>query len=69
MTETDESLLTVKQAAALAGVTDQTIRNYIRDGLLTGHYGGGGPMRPRRKVDRAELEALIRSIPRASLSA
>lgn len=48
----------VTAAAQLQGVTGQTIRNWIRSGLLTGYRVG-----PRLLlVDEAELASLTREV-------
>ncbi len=54
-------LESVHTAAEYLGVADRTIRRYIAAGLLTGYRAG-----PRLiRVDRAELDALVRPIPTA----
>jgi len=54
--------LSQAQAADYLGVTDRTVRNYIARGNLAGHRVRGSPL---VRVDRAELDALMRSIPSA----
>jgi excisionase family DNA binding protein len=53
--------LTQAEAADELGVTDRTIRNLIRRGQLTGYRLGSRAVR----VDRLELESLLRPIPAA----
>lgn len=52
--------LSQSQAADYLGVTDRTIRNYIARGALAGHRVCGSRL---VRVDRADLDALLRPIP------
>lgn len=52
--------LTQLEAAEYLGVTDRTIRNFISRGELTGRRIGASRM---IRVDRADLDALLRPIP------
>lgn len=54
--------LSQAEAADYLGVTDRTIRNYIRRGTLKGHRVRGSRL---VRIDRAELDALMRPIPSA----
>lgn len=48
------------EAAEYLGVTDRTIRNYISRGYLTGYRLRGSRL---VRVDRADLDALMATIP------
>lgn len=50
------------EAAEYIGVTDRTIRNYISRGDLAGHRVRGSRL---VRIDRADLDALLRPIPSA----
>lgn len=54
--------LSQAEAAEYLGVTDRTIRNYISRGLLAGHRVRGSRL---VRVDRADLDAMLRRIPTA----
>lgn len=54
--------LSQTEAADYVGVTDRTIRNYIARGQLAGHRVRGSRL---VRIDRAELDALMRPIPAA----
>ena len=53
------------EAAQYLGVTDRTIRNYIARGDLPGHRLRGSRL---VRIDRADLDALLRPIPTAGAS-
>ncbi len=54
-------LESIENAAEYLGVSTKTIRRYIAAGLITGYRAG-----PRLiRVDRAELDAMLRPIPTA----
>ena len=55
--------LSQAEAAEYLGVTDRTIRNYISRGVLAGNRVRGSRL---VRIDRAELDALMRPIPTAS---
>lgn len=48
------------EAADYLGVTDRTVRNYIARGTLPGHRVRGSRL---VRIDRADLDALLRPIP------
>jgi excisionase family DNA binding protein len=50
------------EAAEYLGVTDRTIRNYIRTGALTGRRLPGSRL---IRLDRHELDAALRPVPSA----
>jgi excisionase family DNA binding protein len=50
-------LLTSSQAGDLLGVTGQTIKNWVRDGRLTGYRIGGRIMVPRRSLETYVAQA------------
>lgn len=54
--------LSQAEAAEYLGVTDRTIRNYIARGQLKGCRVRGSRL---VRVDRAELDAMLRPIPAA----
>lgn len=54
--------LSQAEAAEYIGVTDRTIRNYIARGDLAGHRVRGSRL---IRIDRQELDALLRPIPTA----
>lgn len=54
--------LSQTEAADYLGVTDRTIRNYIRTGALTGRRLPGSRL---IRLDRHELDAALRPIPSA----
>lgn len=56
--------LTQREAADYLGVTDRTIRKYIARGLLVGYRIGEVHT---IRVDRLELEALLKPIPSAAV--
>jgi excisionase family DNA binding protein len=58
----EANYVTVPEAAALLGVTEKTIRNYVSSGRLTRH---GAPRRPL--VSREEVVALARGEGRQAL--
>jgi excisionase family DNA binding protein len=51
-----EDLITLENAAVQARRSADTIRNWIRDGKLTGYRVDGGPF---LRVDRGELAELL----------
>ena len=51
-------MLTTTQAAEMCGVTDQTIRRWIRLGRFPGAWRGLGDTSPYR-IPRADVEAFI----------
>jgi excisionase family DNA binding protein len=51
-----------QEAASYLGVTDRTIRNYIRTGTIRGHRLKGSRL---IRIDRQELEQALRPIPAA----
>lgn len=55
--------LSQAEAADYLGVTDRTIRNYISRGRLPGHRVRGSRL---VRIDRADLDALLRPIPTAA---
>ena len=56
--------LTVKEAAAAAGVSERTMRRWIRDGRLAGCYKVGGRV---RIPERAIREAVWGMLPKGPL--
>lgn len=54
--------LSQADAAEYLGVTDRTIRNYIRSGALTGRRLPGSRL---IRLDRHELDAALRPVPTA----
>jgi excisionase family DNA binding protein len=54
--------LSQAEAAEYLGVTDRSIRNYIARGTLAGHRVRGSRL---VRIDRADLDALMRRIPSA----
>lgn len=54
--------LSQAEAADYLGVTDRTIRNYIRTGALTGRRLPGSRL---IRLDRHELDAALRPVPSA----
>ena len=48
--------LTVKEAAAVAGVTERTVRRWIREGRLAGCYKVGGRVRVPKGAIREAAE-------------
>ena len=60
---TSRRWLSQSEAAEYLGVTDRTIRNYIARGTLAGNRVRGSRL---VRIDRAELDALMRPIPTAS---
>lgn len=50
------------EAADYLGVTDRTIRNYIARGVLPGYRVRGSRL---VRIDRADLDSLLRPIPTA----
>jgi len=59
----EQRWLSQTQAAEYLGVSARTIRNYISAGTLAGHRVRGSRL---VRIDRAELDALLRPIPAAS---
>ncbi len=55
--------LSQQEAAEYLGVTDRTVRNYISRGTLPGHRVRGARL---VRIDRADLDALLRPIPTAN---
>lgn len=51
-----------QEAAEYLGVTDRTVRNYVARGLLPAHRVTGSRL---IRIDRADLDALLRPIPAA----
>lgn len=49
--------ITVKEAAAILGVSENRIRNFLRDGRIKGRFIGEG-MRGVWEVDKVSCEAL-----------
>jgi excisionase family DNA binding protein len=58
-------LVDMNTAAGMLGVTPRTLRNWIAEGRLTAYRIGDKLIR----IDRAELDALIRPIPTAGNAA
>jgi len=56
--------LSQAEAAEYLGVTDRTIRNYIRSGVLTGRRLPGSRL---IRLDRLELDAALRPVPSARI--
>jgi excisionase family DNA binding protein len=54
--------LSQAEAAEYLGVTDRTVRNYIARGALPGHRVRGSRL---VRIDRKDLDALLRPIPTA----
>lgn len=54
--------LSQREAAEELGVTDRTIRNYIRSGTLSGRRLRGSNL---IRIDRNEIDAALRPIPSA----
>lgn len=57
------SWLSQADAAAYLGVTDRTIRNYVSRGFLPARRVSGSRL---VRIDRADLDNLLRPIPTAS---
>lgn len=58
--------LSQAEAAEYIGVTDRTIRNYIRTGALTGRRLPGSRL---IRLDRQELDSALRPVPSAGRGA
>lgn len=54
--------LSQQEAAAYLGVTDRTIRAYVARGTIKGHRITGSRL---VRIDRDDLDALLRPIPTA----
>lgn len=54
--------LTQAEAAAMLGVTDRTIRNYISRGILPARRLGGGRL---IRIDSEDVDRLLEPIPTA----
>jgi excisionase family DNA binding protein len=54
-----EPYLTAKQAGEIAGVTEGTIRHWVREGRLTPRWAGR-----KLRIDRTDLESFCRRPPR-----
>lgn len=52
----DEPLLMIKEVAAEYGSTEARIRKLVVDGHLKAKIVGGGPVRPRYRIPRSEVE-------------
>lgn len=61
---TDRRWLSQAQAAEYLGVTDRTIRSYVARGTLKANRVRGSRL---IRIDRAELDALMRPIPSAKV--
>lgn len=62
---TPSQWLTQREAADYIGVTDRTIRNYIARGDLPAWRVRGSRL---IRIDRADLDALLRPVPSAKAS-
>ena len=58
MTETTE-YLSLDQAKDSYPVSYATLRRWLKEGVLTRYTVGGGTVRPRVRIRRAELEQLL----------
>ncbi len=58
--------LSQQEAADYLGVTDRTIRNYIRTGAVKGRRLPGSRL---IRIDREELDSALRVVPAAGVSA
>jgi excisionase family DNA binding protein len=59
-TDSTRRWLSQAEAATYLGVTDRTVRNYITRGAIRGHRIRGSRL---VRIDRAELDKLMRPIP------
>lgn len=61
MSAKKQKFITIKEAADYLGFSTRTIRNYISQGRLTGYKVGARSIR----IDKAEVDALLRPMPNA----
>ncbi len=62
-THLERRWLSQAQAAEYIGVTDRTLRNWVRTGSIRAHRVRGSRL---IRYDRAELDAALRPVPSAS---
>lgn len=61
---TEPDLIPMREATERAGVTEHTLRRWVRNGRLIKYKKpiGGGPGRPSVFFDRAELDRLTKPV-------